>query len=336
MNKFGVVVIGRNEGDRLLNCLKTLKRQLPDHFPIVYVDSGSSDGSLEAAESLGIHAISLDPSMPFTMARGRNSGFEYLTTKYNLAYIQFIDGDCELVDGWLERAVETFKEHDQSLAIVCGRRRERFPEASIYNKLIDLEWKKPIGEVQSCGGDSLVKVTAIKEVGGFNSSLICGEEPELCIRLRRRGWKILSIDADMTLHDADIKAFSQWWRRLTRSGWAGAQGMDLYGAPPERYKVQECFKCWLWGPILLSFSIILCFLVSPYSIFLLLIYPLQMFRYYQKIAEYDMSTLDKIHGSFLFVLIKFPHAVGQVMYFVSKLRNTPLSLIEYKSSSKDC
>jgi hypothetical protein len=40
----GIVVIGRNEGDRLTRCLQSLQME---NLPVIYVDSGSTDGSQE-------------------------------------------------------------------------------------------------------------------------------------------------------------------------------------------------------------------------------------------------------------------------------------------------
>ena len=53
------VVIGRNEGDRLVRCLTSLKGQAA---PVVYVDSGSTDGSVERARDMGAEVVSLDMS----------------------------------------------------------------------------------------------------------------------------------------------------------------------------------------------------------------------------------------------------------------------------------
>ncbi|TVQ56697.1 MAG: glycosyltransferase family 2 protein, partial [Spirulina sp. DLM2.Bin59] len=166
MAKIGVVTIGRNEGDRLLRCLQSLIAQLPPGTPIVYVDSGSTDGSLSQAEALGVEAIALDLSIPFTAARSRNTGFFHLLAQHpDLAYVQFIDGDCELIPGWIEGAIAHLEAHPQC-AIVCGRRRERFPDASPYNRLAEMEWNTPVGEAEACGGDSLARIVALQGVNG--------------------------------------------------------------------------------------------------------------------------------------------------------------------------
>ncbi|MFV4725620.1 glycosyltransferase, partial [Mycobacterium tuberculosis] len=108
------------------------------------------------------------------------------------------------------------------LAVVFGRRRERFPERSIYNRMCDDEWNVPVGPALSCGGDALFRWSALEAAGGYSDDLVAGEEPDLCLRLRQQGWQIERIDREMTLHDAAILCFGSWWKRARRSGFSYA------------------------------------------------------------------------------------------------------------------
>lgn len=219
LSRVGIILIGRNEGERLKRCL----RSLPRHLTAVYVDSGSTDGSAEFAQSRGVGIVHLDPAKPFTAARARNAGLQKILKKSSdLEFIQFIDGDCELESSWLTEAT-AFLDRNISCAVVCGRRRERHPDASFYNRICDQEWDTPLGETAACGGDALFRLSALLQCGSFDSSLIAGEEPELCHRLRNDGWKIWRIDQAMTIHDADMHHFAQWWKRAVRSGFGYAQ-----------------------------------------------------------------------------------------------------------------
>src|SRR5581483_96770 len=168
----GVVAIGRNEGQRLRVCLASALRDCPH---VVYVDSGSTDGSVKLARDMGAQVVELDLSTPFTAARARNAGFEKLMSiAPDVDYVQFVDGDCEIVDGWINRALDTFS-REPNASVVCGRRRERFPNASIYNTLCDIEWNTAIGKARACGGDALIRVKAFQDVNGYNPSVIAGE-----------------------------------------------------------------------------------------------------------------------------------------------------------------
>ncbi|HEY9639536.1 MAG TPA: glycosyltransferase [Coleofasciculaceae cyanobacterium] len=330
MSSIGVVTIGRNEGDRLIRCLQSLIAQLPAGMPIVYVDSGSTDGSIEAAQALGVKVLDLDLSVPFTMARGRNTGFAYLIEHFpDLQYVQFIDGDCELLPGWIDQALMAI-EQDEKVAIVCGRRRERFPEASLYNRIADMEWNTPVGEASACGGDALMRISAIREVNGYNPTLIGGEEPEMCVRLRQRGWKIFRIDADMTFHDAAMFKFSQWWKRSMRGGWAMAEGAALHGNLPERYMVKESRNRWLWGLIVPSAALVLAGFTSGLSLLAFLVYPVLVWRVYtHRRRTGDAAAEARLYALFC-ILGKFPEAIGQAKYWLTRWQGKQATLIEYK------
>ena len=285
----GIVVIGRNEGGRLIDCLTSL-RSLKNE--IVYVNSASTDGSGLAAERLGAFVVKLDTAQPLTAARARNEGFATIMARRStVRFVHFIDGDCQLVPGWLATALAFIIERND-VAVVCGRRRERNPERSVYNRLCDIEWDSPIGEALACGGDSLVRVDAFKDVGGFRSVLIAGEEPELCARLRQRGWKIWRLDAEMTQHDAAMTRFNQWWRRAVRSGYAEAEISWLHfssdiGSREKRAVVSALF----WGG-LLPLAVVLGAFCKPAVLVGLLIYPLQIGRIAVRRGVWQAESLD--------------------------------------------
>lgn len=223
----GAVVIGRNEGERLAACLDSLATD--GTLRVVYVDSGSTDGSVALAEDRGAHVVHLDTSRGFTAARARNAGYRALRElDGSVEFVQFVDGDCVVEEGWITAAQARLTSNEQ-LAAVCGRRRERSPDASPFNRLCDLEWDTPIGFAEACGGDALMRVRALVEAGGFDDGFIAGEEPELCHRLRARGWRVERIDHPMTIHDAAIFEFGAWWKRMVRSGYAAASNVERHG-----------------------------------------------------------------------------------------------------------
>ena len=274
-SKVGVVAIGRNEGERLDKCLRSIVGRTA---PVVYVDSGSTDGSVSKARSAGSDVVELDAEFPLLLRVRRNEGFERARQlEPGLHYIQFVDGDCEVVAGWIEKAV-AFLEAHRDVAVVCGRRRERNPARSIYNMLCDIEWDTPIGEAKGCGGDALMRADAFEQVGGFRADVIAAEDTELCVRLRAAGWRIWRLDAEMTVHDAAITRFGQWWRRAVRAGYCFAQGAYLHGAPPERHFVWESRRAWLWGIWLPVACLGAVMAFGPWGWVTWLIYPLQMLR----------------------------------------------------------
>ncbi len=323
-DKIGIVVIGRNEGRRLVDCLTSLKKH---RLSVIYVDSGSTDDSANVAEKFGTSVVRLTANKPFTAARARNEGFfTLMKLEPNTKFVQFIDGDCELVSSWLDTALQFITKRND-VAVVCGRRRERYPERSVYNRLCDIEWNTPVGEASECGGDSLVRVDAFKEVGGFQSKFVSGEEPELCGRLRERGWKVWRLDAEMTRHDAAMTQFSQWWRRAVRGGYGEAEIAEIYlmsgSAPREKKAVARSI---IWAGIMPIGIITVAFFQSA-ALLGVLIYPLQVVRI--ALRRGVGKTNSWIYA--LFNMIgKFAQLQGNLKYFWDRWRGHPSRPIQYK------
>lgn len=319
VNDIAVVAIGRNEGARLLECLGSAMGQAS---PVVYVDSGSTDGSVAAARALGAQVVELDMSQPFTAARARNAGYARVRELApNGTSVQFLDGDCALDDGWLA-AGQAALHADETVAIVCGRRREKFPEATFWNRLTDAEWDGPVGIVRACGGDALMRRRAVDAVKGYREDLIAGEEPEMCFRLRAQGWTILRLAAEMTRHDAAMTRMSQWWQRCRRAGHTYAEGAAIHGSSPERYKVAELKRTVFWALGLPVLIVLGASLVTPWALLGLLAYPAQILRLSRKGHPAGFATC--------LVLGKFPEAQGVLGYWWGRMLGRRKALIEYK------
>lgn len=319
--RIAAIVIGRNEGARLDACLASLRGTVGD---IVYVDSGSTDGSVERAQAAGARVVELDPAIPFTAARARNAGLAELN-RDACDLVQLVDGDCTVEAGWIDTAARFLAEHPQ-VAAVCGQRREEDPAASVYNRLCDLEWQGSAGETRACGGDALMRLSALDALGGYRADLIAGEEPELCVRLRQAGWLIWRLDAAMTRHDARMTRFGQWWRRSLRAGHAFAEGAHLHGAPPERHWVAETRRALIWGaglPVL----IVLAALAHPDALALVLVYPAQVLRL---AARRGLSRRISWEWAVFTVLGKFAEAQGVLRFHARRLLRRRANLIEYR------
>lgn len=328
MKTLGIVIIGRNEGDRLKRCLTSVV----NHGVCVYVDSGSDDGSIDYARSLGIEVVELDTSLPFTAARARNAGVKQLVSHHpDLVWIQFVDGDCEVQPDWISTAQTALAKHGD-WAVVCGRRRERYPEKSIFNRLCDLEWDTPVGQAAACGGDSMMRLAAFQAVNGFNETLIAGEEPELCYRLRQAEWQVHRLPADMTLHDAQMFYFSQWWKRAVRAGHAFTETLSLYPDDPTIGDRRQVRNNVLWA-VILPGLIISSWFISPWlSLAFLLLYPVYTAKIYWNKRRENVSFKEAWLYAIFCCLVRFPSLQGQLLFYRNRLFGQKTRLIEYKGS----
>lgn len=319
----GCVAIGRNEGDRLKRCLAALEREAP---PIVYVDSGSTDASLAAAQAAGADIVRLESDRPFTAARARNAGFERLVSaRPDTELVFFIDGDCEIAPGFLAAAQARLAER-ADIVVVTGRVRERARDASIYNRLCDMEWAGPAGEIRAAGGIFLIRRAAFEAVGGFNAAIIAAEDDELCIRLRARGGKILRIAEDMCFHDAAMTKFSQWWRRALRAGHAFAQ----VGALHRGYFSAERWRAYAFGLALPAAMLAAAPVTKGISLLGAGLYPLSYWRTRRNLVRAGAEARDAgLHAAFL-TLAKFPNLLGILDYWRKRLSGRPIGIVEYK------
>ncbi|WP_445192466.1 glycosyltransferase [Sphingomonas sp. Tas61C01] len=321
-----IIAIGRNEGDRLKACL----RSLPADATKIYVDSGSTDDSVAFARSAGVEVMTLPPNTPFTAALARNTGLARVDAG-NDSFVQMIDGDCSLDAGWLEQALAAMRA-EPDLAVVFGRRRERFPERSIYNRMCDDEWDVPVGEARSCGGDALFRTRAIRGANGYDPTLIAGEEPDLCLRMRGAGWRLRRIDAEMTLHDAAMTRFGQWWRRTERGGHAFAELAWRHGSNADPHWRRETRSIVAWGIALPVAILLLGVAIGWWAVIGLAIYPLQMARIaWRKHRAGDVPGFAAAAGFFL-VIGKFAQAKGLLRFHLRRLTGGTASLIEYKGA----
>jgi GT2 family glycosyltransferase len=261
-----------------------------------------------------------------TAARARNEGFAaLLALKPDLQFVLFVDGDCVLIGGWFQIALAFMTEHSDAAA-VCGRRRERHPEKSIYNRLMDLEWNTPIGETTACGGDSLMRARAFAEVNGFTPNLIAGEEPELCLRLRERGWKIYRLDAEMTNHDASMTRFNQWWRRGVRSGYGGLDVWSRHKKVAPAALKSQLLRAVLWGFAIPFVTLFGCF-ISFKMLAMLAVYPVQVAR---MAIRQRFNSRESWFYALLITISKFAEVEGQLKFCWVSLKRESNKLIEYK------
>ena len=164
-------------------------------------------------------------------------------------------------------------------------------------------------------------------MGRYRADLIAGEEPELCLRLRQAGWRIWRLNYEMTLHDAAIMRFSQWWRRTLRGGYAYANGAYLHSAPPERFCVREysalgCGACGYRSPVLQP-GWLLPLGAGPRGSS----YPIQILRQVIRLrGSLRQRTLEAVFQT----LAHFAEAWGQIKFMRDRLFGSHSRLVEYK------
>lgn len=315
------VIIGRNEGARLVNCLNSIAS---DFSCVVYVDSGSTDDSVAVAHKAGAKVIELDESQPFSAARGRNMGVEFLMSENPPDFIQLLDGDCILEKSWIDEAVKTLIDND-NIGIVTGWRSEIHTDASIYNALCDFEWHRPAGEIQTCGGDMLVRSKVFDRVE-FDARVIAAEDDEFCVKVRSSGWKMLRLPINMSRHDADMHRFAQWWQRAVRSGHGFAQVGFMHSGYFQTEQRRVLFYGALLPVIGLMAAIYAPLLLAP----VIGLYLLSYIRTASGLLSAGLQRSNAMSQAVFLSLSKFPNLQGMALFHWRRLRHGHINIIEYK------
>lgn len=330
-----VVVIGRNEGERLTRCLASVQSAnwgVLTH-EVVYVDSNSTDDSLARAGAARARALLLQDPAPCA-AKARNLGWR----QAGGSMILFLDGDTELHPEFVLRAHAALV-GDSGLCAAWGHRREAQPHRSLYMRVLDLDWLYPPGRTPYFGGDVLVRRVALEQVGGFDPTLNAGEEPELCARLRAQGWQIEHLDVPMTRHDLGIYSFSAYCRRAYRSGIAYAEvahRMRERNDPLWQRESRRDFRhglLFLMAPLVLAPVIALVpALAVPLGLLVLALLARSALRCAWKAPrEPGLRWLYALHSQ----LQKVPAFWGQVAWLRARKRRASLGLVEYRGSPQE-
>lgn len=319
--RLGIVVIGRNEGERLRQALQSVRRDASTGVEriVLYVDSGSTDGSLELAISMGVSSHSLDPVQPFSAARARLEGAEQLMKENpDLQFIQFLDGDCVLHGSWLRIAVNYLQQRSEA-GIVCGKLEEDAPERSAYNRLNAIRWRgAQIGEVAACGGIFLIRASVYTSAGGFDPRLLTGEEADLCSRVRASGHRVVRLNTPMASHDSNLLTFRDWWRRAVWGGYGDALEYQIRSGDVSPARRRETRSVILWV-LVVPLAAIAGIFLSLWRTWLLVVPALCLLGYAAVLArvvwfrrQRGDSYQDAVLYSILNTVRKVPYGIGFV------------------------
>jgi cellulose synthase/poly-beta-1,6-N-acetylglucosamine synthase-like glycosyltransferase len=328
-----VVIIGRNEGARLDRCLQSVRAMHHETFDIeiLYVDSVSTDDSIAIARRHKAEIVEVRPSRP-TAALGRNAGWRRSTG----SFVLFLDGDTVLDPTFVDGSLTEFDQ--PKAAIVWGHRREIHPEQSIFNRVLDLDWIYAPGVVEFCGGDAIVRRAVLEQVGGFDETLIAGEEPEMCRRIRAAGYQILHVDRPMTGHDLAMTSWKQYCRRAMRAGYAYAEvstrfrntGMPFWEEDARRNRSRAVILLLL--PAVGAVTSILLWNAWPIAgsaAVLLLLVIRTAWKARWKSSDWGTLFLYGIHSH----LQQIPIYWGQMQYARDRRAGQRRGLIEYKDAA---
>jgi len=221
MAELSVILISKNQEwnvDRLIRSVLDETSDITDR-EVVLVDSASTDRTVDVASAYPITILRLHADQHLSAAAGRYIG--YKNTSGGL--VLFLDGDMELCSGWLRRAMAVM-DRRTDVAVVSGSWLDLPRDAQRDNK--DHSGFSPTSEeeedVRSVGGAGMFRRTVLEQVGPFNPFLYSDEEPELCLRIRHAGYRVIKLWYPISYHYSDPAfAISTLVKRRRRNLWLG-------------------------------------------------------------------------------------------------------------------
>ncbi len=219
MTRLSVVLIAKNQEWNTARLIESVLDRTACVFSreVVLVDSASTDHTIEVASRYPITLLSLHSDQPLTPAAGRYVGYKYTLGDLVL----FLDGDMELCEGWLEKALEVVQGAPHAGA-VTGRVLDVPSDTNHKSWPVEPPFSDSVTEIRHGGGAALYRRSVLEEVGTFNPYLNSDEEPELCLRIRCKGYRVLRLDYPIAYHySSPRRAFSTLVSRRKRNLYLG-------------------------------------------------------------------------------------------------------------------
>jgi GT2 family glycosyltransferase len=325
-----VVIIGLNAARDIGPCIEAIRASdYPrDKLELIYADGGSTDGSVDLATAYpGVRVVQLTDPHP-SPGRGRNAGLRASTRPL----VQLVDSDSYLDAGWLRAAVGYLED---DVAAVTGALFERRPDANIYHRVVDWDWRiaangetavKSPSATLVFGGNVLVRREALVAAGGYDEALVVGEEADLSHRVRHAGWRILEVPDTMATHDIRMGSLRAYLRRAMRSGYAYAATAMRFRKTEEKLFLQRLARIVVSGCAPLV--VLLLGIALGYGLVGLGVALLLAFRSLRKVPRWvrrdGLRLADAMaYGSHLSFVI-YPQLFGVARYFAGRLLGRPL------------
>lgn len=200
MTELSYVIIGKNAQSSIARLLDSVLANTPSRLSaeIIYVDSASTDSTIEIVTQYPVTIVQLSVDQPLCASAGRYVGCQYATG----SLICFLDSDMELLDGWLERALIELETNPQ-VAVVAGvvlDSDSALPAECVPPVDYSLYSNPQVKDVRHVGGAALCRRSILTLVGSWNPFIISDEEPELCLRIRRAGYRVTRLEYPMVRH----------------------------------------------------------------------------------------------------------------------------------------
>ena len=232
---------------------------------VVLADSCSSDNTVALASTYPIRIVQLARAEQRCCGVGPQLGYQHCAGEY----VYILDGDMEMLPGFLPEALAFMKAHPD-VAGVGGR--------AVETNTISLEYVGRVerglshmraGAVDRLDGGGLYRRAAVEQAGYFSdSNLHSYEEFDLAVRLRVLDWKLWRINIDSVLHHGHDAPPYQLLMRRWRSRYICGLGEVLrasLGKPHLKLVLRGVRELRLYAAVLLWWAVLLMVWLLPFA-----------------------------------------------------------------------
>lgn len=227
-----MVILTHNELEYTRRCVESIQKHTQEPYELIFVDNGSSDGTLAYLQSLpGVRVIANPINLGF--GAGCNQGISAARGEY----IVLLNNDTVVTEGWLTRMIDRV-ESDPSVGMV-GPRSNYVVGPQVVNPVPygdDLSGMREFAAgfsaenagtsfqvLRLVGFCVLIKRAVIKKIGGFDERFGQGnfEDDDFCIRAGLAGFKLLVCN-DVFIHHYGSRTFAgakMDYRKMMRRNW---------------------------------------------------------------------------------------------------------------------
>jgi glycosyltransferase involved in cell wall biosynthesis len=212
----GFIIIGKNEGTKLVRCITSIIRTIDEdnigEYEIIYVDSNSSDSSIELVKEIEGNIKIYELTGKANPAIGRNVG----AAESKADHYCFMDGDMELVNDFLPNVID--ESGDLKYPFVSGQFENVYYDLNDQRIGSELYMKNVLtgDRYQSTtGGLFIIEKGLWEKVGGMDTRFITGEDLDLGLRLARKGHLLLRKKELFAIHHTrHYKSKTRMWKDL--------------------------------------------------------------------------------------------------------------------------
>ncbi|MHB1766172.1 MAG: glycosyltransferase family 2 protein [Gammaproteobacteria bacterium] len=215
-----VIIPAHNEERHIAKCLHSvLKTGWPrEMLELLVIDHSSTDRTAKLAQTAGARVLSLSTGK---IGSVRNAGLAAAKGEF----VAYVDGDCTVPATWLQAAIGLLQS-DQSIGAVGGPCLSpadgTWVERSIVPSAIESGLARRVKAIAT--SSFIARTSLLRDIGGFDETLISGEDDDMSNRIRSRGLALVSTSDCHIVHHG----YPQTWQdMLKKEIWHGSHHIEV-------------------------------------------------------------------------------------------------------------